>query len=399
MARPPIDTTLPKIESSSFEALNANLKRIKEENKQVINSSFRPGQGSYSASQQSFEPTVAPNLAEMSSQTDRMMTHTVLSLQKATFNKVLHQLINDLTVSLNRSDLAANLCLFSYLINRTLDFEILARATPFTSLTVHHDWMRLMPPIDELLNLINQFLMNRPALERVNFEWLWKTNSRLLAKLLGTAHHAMLPLVSSGVEDMSSRRLIGICHIFTSYFQNIKMCLHVQNLMSPDESDIFLKPSTLEMAEAFIEVTLRMMFLYKQSTRPTIRHQTHSGHVAKTVPVAPAAIPQVIEPIISSGNGSATFGTEQLVPPTSSFTKNGEIRQERQPCSPTDSDRRVPSIFAENKTVYTLDTAPTENNYPQGDPSRRQGVPAKGQNAAQGQNCPPGFTSHRVFQP
>ncbi len=326
---------------------------------------------------------------EISSLTDRSMTHSVLNLQKSRFNKLLHELLQGVNMSLNRSDLAANLCLFSYLVNRTLDFEILSRATPFTSLTVQHEWMRLMPPIDELLQMINQFLHNKPAFERANYEWLWKTNSRLLSKLLGTTNHAMLPLVNGGVEDMSSRRLTGICHSFSSYFQNVKMCLHIHNLMSADESDILLKPDTLEIAEGLVELILRMIFLHKQVGRNNIRPvQSPQNHTpAHSVQSHPSRFGEMVRggafglstPIAITPTHINQENTSQQQPDQrnmnyqhnksqqgfmhSAFIKTEVPREgDRSPnrhnvSPPNSSDRRVPSIFAESKTVYTADTA------------------------------------------
>ena len=276
-----IETSIPQLDPSSFEILNSNLKKIKEEKTLQISNTFKNSDSSYiHVPQPQPQPQIqqvaysqhVPSVSDIGASYDRSFAHNIISNQKSRFNKVLLDLITDVTLSMNRSDLAANLCLFSYLVNRTLDYEMLSRATPFSGLTVSHEWFKQMPPMEEMLHLVNQFIQQKPSLERANFEWLWKTNSKLMARLISSSALGNQSITGTSVDEVASRRLTGLCHCFSSYFSNLKMCLHIHGLMAAEEGDIFLKPQTLELAESLIEACLRWIFFYKGLNKQQTQH-------------------------------------------------------------------------------------------------------------------------------
>lgn len=140
--------------------------------------------------------------------------------------------------------------------------------------------------------------------------------------------------------------------------------------MSADDNDILLKPDTLEMAEGLVEVTLRMIFLYKHVGRPIVRQvqSPQNQTPAHSVQGQPTRIGETVRGM-AFGNLDNQQSEQRNMNQNrgqgflqSAFTKTEhhreEERQQPQNNSPKDSaDRRVPSIFAENKTMYTADTA------------------------------------------
>lgn len=358
----PIDTSMPAIDQKSIDALNSNLKRLRDEKSLEISNNFKYQPQQFQQTQTPLTPPVAslPVHSDPMKAYDRSMAHNVLSNQKAKLNQTIHDLINDLTLSMNRSDLAANLCLFSYLVNRTLDFEILTRATAFSSLTVSHEWIRLMPSIDELLHMINEFVLHKPVFERANYEWLWKTNARLLSRLFGAQRQSNNSTTMAELDDVSSRKLTGICHCFSSYFQNIKMCLHIHNLMSAEEGDIFLKPSTLEIAESMIEVTLRIVFLYRNTSPKQNHHEAISvAQQVSSKPPQPQAVKHRPADSVASSTQPAHAPQRKMHEESLQMTLGNKVlyKNEEAPISPFSSDRRVPLVFGGLKTSTTTEAS------------------------------------------
>ena len=197
-----------------------------------------------------------------------------------------------------------------------------------------------MPPMEEMLHLVNSFVQQKSSLERANFEWLWKTNSKLIARLISPNMPSNQSSPGSMHDELASRKLTGICHCFSSYFSNLKMCMHIHGLMSAEEGDIFLKPQTLELAESLVEANLRWMFFYKSLNKQQVQqnlHKAQSTHSQNTGR--------------SAQSDPKTFANHSL------FQGLGSLQGliDRQP--PNDdkdililgSERRLPSVFVENK--------------------------------------------------
>lgn len=196
------------------------------------------------------------------SRTERQGLASILSDQdliefKQTFQKKVEWLLETEEVSLVNTDFSAHLCLIHYLISKSFDLEILSRSSPFTFIPKEMSALKLFNSLDELLKVTGEFMNSAGQLTCKKHKWLAETNAQLISKLLDTSTHD---------SQQNRKQATAICHLMTSFYQNLRMSLQVTNCSLREVQDnVILSKNNLQLAEKMVEIILKWVLLLKQN--------------------------------------------------------------------------------------------------------------------------------------
>ncbi len=176
---------------------------------------------------------------------------------KLAFQKRVELILETEEVPLVSSDFSAQLCMIHYLISKSFDLEILARSSPFTLVLKEVNTFKLFSSLDELLKVTGEFMKSAGQLTCKKYKWLAETNALLISKLLGN---------STQDTQQNRNQITAICHLLTSFYQNLKVSLQIANY-SPNklQDEFVLSKDNLRLAEKTVETILKWVLAFKQT--------------------------------------------------------------------------------------------------------------------------------------